>query len=361
MIAERGASVRLDGVHKTFPNGFEALRGVDLGVEPGEWLVLVGPSGCGKTTTLRIIAGLEMADRGSIAIGGNEMGAVPPWRRGVAMAFQRPALAPTSTVRQNLALGTPENAGDVVAVAEVLGLTAELDRLPHQLSGGQQQRVNLGRALARRAPVCLLDEPLGHLDAPLRDELRRELLAWHQRGPGTVISVTHDPREAWALGQRVAVMEQGRVLQVGPPADVYRQPCSRFVAAFFAEGPMNFFEVQLRNAGDSLQWFASHWPDPIPVSSLHVSQAEASQTEVTLGLRAEDVRVGPPGRHTIKATLIERTPRGCWVTGDMNGRTITGWSEVPVTSGTPVGIAMDWTKAYMFDRVTGATLHAPLG
>src|SRR5262245_45895126 len=207
-----GAAVRVVGVCKTYPNGFVALGGVDLQVEAGEWLVLVGPSGCGKTTTLRIVAGLDTADRGSVSIAGEDMAAVPPWRRGVAMVFQRPALAPTYTVRDNLRMGASgTQPGDEEAIAGLLGLVKELDRLPHQLSGGQQQRVALGRALARRVAVYLLDEPLGQLDAPLRDDLRRQLQEWHPNRPATVISVTHDPREAWTLGQRIAVMDQGRV------------------------------------------------------------------------------------------------------------------------------------------------------
>lgn len=357
MQGQSGTEVQLRGIYKTYPNGFAALRGVDLVVEAGEWLVLVGPSGCGKTTTLRILAGLEEANAGSLTIAGRSAHGVPPWRRGVAMVFQRPALAPTHTVRENLRMAAAgADAADADAIAELLGLTRELDRLPHQLSGGQQQRVALGRALARRVPLYLLDEPLGQLDAPLRDELRRELQAWHQQRPATVISVTHDPREAWALGRRVAVMDRGQVLQIGPPQDVYQQPCNRFVAAFFAQGPMNFFEVQLRNQGDLLQWIASDWPDPIAVSS-HVAR-----TEATLGLRAEDVKVSRSAQRTMSVTLVERTPRGCWVTGEVNGRRLTGWSdERSVANGERVGIIMDWTKAYMFDRVTGETLCAPLG
>jgi len=354
MQGECGVAVHLGGVHKTYANGFAALRGLDVRVEAGEWLVLVGPSGCGKTTTLRIIAGLEEIDHGSVLIAGQDVRGVPPWRRGVAMVFQRPALAPTYTVRDNLRMGM-SGAVDADPIAELLGLTAELDRLPHQLSGGQQQRVALGRALARRVPLYLLDEPLGQLDAPLREELRRELQVWHQQRPATVISVTHDPREAWALGERVAVMDRGQVLQIGPPAEVYRRPSNRFVAAFFAQGPMNFFEVQLRKDADSLQWKASDWPDLIAISN------DVPRTEATLGLRAEDVKVSSPAQHTMTVNLVERTPRGCWVTGDVNGRRLTGWSDEPVMTGVQVGITMNWTKAYMFDRVTGETVFAPRG
>lgn len=356
MHGESGADVQLRSIHKTYANGFAALRGVDLTVRHGEWLVLVGPSGCGKTTTLRVIAGLEEIQDGAVEIAGQDVRAVPPWRRGVAMVFQRPALAPTYTVRDNLRMGAlAAETANALAIADILGLTKLLDRLPHQLSGGQQQRVALGRALARRVPLYLLDEPLGQLDAPLRDELRRELQAWHQQHPATVISVTHDPREAWALGQRVAIMDQGRILQVGPPQDLHRQPSNRFVAAFFAQGPMNFFEVQLRNQADLLQWIASDWPDPIALGGT------VAGTEATVGLRAEDVKIGSAAPLTMTVKLVERTPHGCWVSGDVHGRRLTGWSTEPVTNGVRVGITMDWTKAYVFDRVTGNTVHAPRG
>jgi len=371
-----GVAVSLENITKPYSNGFRALQGVNLRAEPGEWLVLVGPSGCGKTTTLRVIAGLEEPSSGTLRLGGqianrsDGLGnpsyiCVPPWQRNVAMVFQRPALAPTHTVRQNLSFGlrTADEA-EVQAIAELLGLTQELQRFPHQLSGGQQQRVALGRALARKAPICLLDEPLGHLDARLRDGLRRELQLWQQRRPATVLSVTHDPREAWALGQRVAVMDQGQVLQVGSPAEVHERPCNRFVAAFFAQGPMNFFEAQLRNEGNSLQWRASDWPEPIP---LQYSRSRgdfgsiATAGAATLGIRAEHVAVGGMGGDPMRVTLVEPTPRGAWVTGEIHGRTLTGWTEQPVRVGQKVGITMDWTKLFEFERVTGKTLHAPTG
>jgi multiple sugar transport system ATP-binding protein len=359
MTTAGAVAVALENVSKTYPNGFHALRGMDLQVEASEWLVLVGPSGCGKTTTLRIIAGLEEPSDGTVRLAGQMANRVPPWRRDVAMVFQRPALAPSHTVRQNLSLGQrrPDGA-EALAVAAVLGLSAELDRYPHQLSGGQQQRVALGRALARRTPLYLLDEPLGHLDAPLRDELRRELQVWHQRQPATVVSVTHDPREAWALGQRVAVMDQGKVLQTGSPDEVYTKPCNRFVASFFAQGPVNFFEVLLRSEEKSIQWTVRDWPDLIPAPAGYPAGQEA-----ILGLRAEHVCVGGKASHLMKVTLVERTPRGCWVSGDVHGRRVTGWAETntAVAMGQTVGIAMDWTKAYVFDRVTGRTLYAPLG
>lgn len=355
MPTEDQADISLEHVTKTYPNGYKALRGLNLRALAGQWLVLVGPSGCGKTTTLRIIAGLEEPCSGMVRIAGQLVNQTPPWKRRVAMVFQRPALAPTHTVGQNLTFGMASGEGhEINSIAEILGLTSLLDRLPHQLSGGQQQRVALGRALARRVPIYLLDEPLGQLDAPLRDELRRELLSWRRQHPATVLSVTHDPREAWALGQSVAVIADGAVVQVGTPTEVYRQPCNRFVAAFFAQEPMNFFEVRLRNQQNSLQWTASDWPEPIPCSPGDTWPAEA-----TLGLRAGHVKIGagPP----MDIAMVESTPRGCWVTGAVDGRRVTGWSEHQMTVGERVGMTIDWSQAYVFDRVTGVTLHAPRG
>jgi multiple sugar transport system ATP-binding protein len=356
MQTKGGVAVALEGISKIYPDGSQALRDINLGVESGEWLVLVGPSGCGKTTTLRIIAGLEDPNGGDVKIGGQIVNSIAPWKRHVAMVFQRPALVPTHTVRQNLAFGAPEtNKADIDGIAAMLGLTAEMERFPHQLSGGQQQRVALGRSLARGTPLCLLDEPLGHLDAPLRDDLRRELKLWHQQRMPTVISVTHDPREAWALGQRVAVMDRGVVLQIGPPDEVYQNPCNRFVASFFAQAPMNFFEAQLRNDRNPVQWMVRDWPEPITCE-----RVDFAQNETVLGLRAEDVRIGAGGGSMVIA-LVERTPRGCWVTGDVHDRQLMGWAEQTVSVGDKVDVMLDWSRVFVFDRVTGETLRAPKG
>lgn len=351
-----GVAVTLASIAKTYPNGFQALRGVELQAAPGEWLVLVGPSGCGKTTLLRIIAGLEEAS-GIVRFDDRVANHAPPWRRNLAMVFQRPALAPTHTVRQNLAFGLAPGAdANIPAIAEMLDLTWELDRFPHQLSGGQQQRVALGRALARRVPLYLLDEPLGHLDAPLRDQLRGKLRQWHRTQPATVISVTHDPREAWALGDRVAVMWGGQILQVAPPAEIYHKPQSGFVARFFSVSPMNFFNVQLRQVGNLLQWTASNWPHPVPCNAAGIAKHEA-----VLGLRAEHVRIAEPSALTMEVTLVDATPRGAWVTGNIDGLQMTGWTERPVAAGQKVSAMIDWTNAYLFDIESDQTLYAPAG
>jgi len=242
--------IDLKGVCKTFRNGVNALRSCDLQVASGEWLVLVGPSGCGKTTTLRLIAGLEQPTTGAIRIGGRLVNDVPPAQRGVAMVFQRPALFPNINVRANLAFGLRLECGflrrfsgknrmeeevAVQRVARCLRIEHLLKRRPDELSGGEKQRVALGRALVRRTKVGLLDEPLGQLDAPLRLKLRRELPLLRSHFPATMIIVTHDPAEALVLGDRIAILQDGVVLQIDTPQKMRQEPCNAFVADFFRD------------------------------------------------------------------------------------------------------------------------------
>jgi multiple sugar transport system ATP-binding protein len=242
------ATIALEGVCKVYENGVRALRDCNLTVAAGEWLALVGRSGCGKSTTLRLIAGLTEPTSGTIRIGGARANQMPPAQRDVAMVFQRPALFPGKTVRDNLAFGLRLRQGylgrlsaaykdreeqTVREVARCLGIEPLLGRRPEELSGGEQQRVALGRALARRSAIGLLDEPLGHLDASLRQELRRELPLLRSRFPATIVIVTHDPAEALALGDRIAVLQEGRVVQVDFPEKIRQEPCNEFVANLF--------------------------------------------------------------------------------------------------------------------------------
>jgi ABC-type sugar transport system ATPase subunit len=240
--------IELKGVSKIFSSGVHGLENCDLAVAAGEWLVMVGPSGGGKTTTLRLIAGLDEPTAGTIAIGGRIVNQIPPAQRDVAMVFQRPALFPHKNVRENLAIGLRWETGffrsfarghrarEEAAVGEVAGalrIDHLLERLPGELSGGEQQRVALGRALIRKTAVALLDEPLGHLDAPLRSKLTRELPLLRSRFPATMVIVTHDPAEALALGDRVAIIQAGKVLQLDRPENIRRAPADDFVAEFF--------------------------------------------------------------------------------------------------------------------------------
>lgn len=243
------ARVELRNVSKSFPGSAGpdvcAVARMTLAVAAGELLALVGPSGCGKTTTLRLIAGLEAPDAGEVALDGKVVNGVAPKDREVAMVFQRDALLPHLTAAQNLAFGLelrrvprPEISQRVTELAVKLGLTDCLARKPGELSGGQRQRVALGRALVRQPKVLLLDEPFANLDAPLRRELRRELLRLHHEQNLTTILVTHDRAEALALGQRVAVMHQGRLEQLATPAELRAKPATKFVGDFLDASPI---------------------------------------------------------------------------------------------------------------------------
>ncbi len=238
------AHLALEGLGKSYGD-VVALEGLDLEVDPGELLVLVGPSGSGKSTALRCLAGLEEPSRGRVLLDGEDVTRVPPQRRDVAMVFQDYALYPHLTARENLAFGlrvrrTPE--AEVTAavdrVAELLGIGPTLDRYPDQLSGGQQQRVALGRAMVREPAVFLMDEPLSNLDAQLRQSARADVVELQRRLGTTTVYVTHDQVEAMTMGDRVAVLAEGRLQQLGAPQEVYDRPASAFVAGFLGSPPM---------------------------------------------------------------------------------------------------------------------------
>jgi ABC-type sugar transport system ATPase subunit len=241
------ASVSFEGVEKVYPGGVVALSDFSLEVADGELVALVGPSGCGKSTVLRLLAGLETPTRGAIRIGGKDVSALAPQERNVAMVFQDYALYPHLSVRENLAFplkmrGMPaaERTQRVARVAELLSLAPLLERAPRQLSGGERQRVAMGRALVREPAAFLLDEPLSNLDAKLRVQVRAEIAELRRRAPTTMLYVTHDQVEALTLGDRVAVLERGRLQQVAKPAELYEKPANRFVAGFIGSPPMNF-------------------------------------------------------------------------------------------------------------------------
>ena len=246
------AEIELQHLTKTFPGGVVAVDDVSLRIGDGEFMVLVGPSGCGKSTLLRLIAGLEEASEGSIAIGGGDVTQLAPRKRDVAMVFQSYALYPHMNVRQNIAYGlkvrrTPKDETNrrVEEVAALLGLESLLDRRPAQLSGGQRQRVAMGRAIVREPKAFLMDEPLSNLDAKLRVGMRASLAQLHSRLGVTTIYVTHDQTEAMTLGQRVAVINEGRVLQCDTPQRLYDRPDDVFVAAFIGTPAMNLVEASV--------------------------------------------------------------------------------------------------------------------
>jgi ABC-type sugar transport system ATPase subunit len=240
------ASIELTNISLTYRGGARAVVDLDLAVADGELLVLVGPSGSGKTSVLRLIAGLERAETGSIRIGDRVVDRVPPGSRDVAMVFQDYPLYPHLTVRRNLAFvpsqrRTPraEIERRVEEVATMLDLVDLLDRRPEALSGGEQQRVAVGRAMVRRAACILYDEPLSNLDAMRRARLREEIRELHERSGTTTVYVTHDPEEAMSIADRIGVLRDGRLLQVGPPEEIYRRPADRHVAALLGSPPMN--------------------------------------------------------------------------------------------------------------------------
>ncbi|MCA9558681.1 MAG: sn-glycerol-3-phosphate ABC transporter ATP-binding protein UgpC, partial [Myxococcales bacterium] len=240
------ARVELDSVGKRYPNGFEAVHAFDIDIADGEFIVLVGPSGCGKSTTLRMVAGLETISSGSLRIDGKQVNHLPPKARDVAMVFQSYALYPHMTVFENMAFGlrlqkvpAAEIEERVRSVAERLGIAALLDRRPKEMSGGQRQRVAMGRAIVRRPRVFLFDEPLSNLDAKLRLQMRVEISRLHDSLGATSLYVTHDQVEAMTLADRIVLMKDGFVQQIGAPLELYARPSNTFVATFVGSPAMN--------------------------------------------------------------------------------------------------------------------------
>jgi multiple sugar transport system ATP-binding protein len=246
------ASLGIHNLRKTFANGVEVLKGINLEIADGDFLILVGGSGCGKSTLLNMIAGLESVTEGEITIAGKRVNDLPPKDRDIAMVFQSYALYPSMSVRDNIAFGLSlrkvpkaEQAATISRVAKLLQIEALLDRKPAQLSGGQRQRVAMGRALAREPQIFLFDEPLSNLDAKLRVEMRSEIKLLHKRLGITTVYVTHDQIEAMTLGDKIAVMKDGIVQQFGTPHEIYSHPVNTFVASFMGSPPMNLIPATL--------------------------------------------------------------------------------------------------------------------
>ncbi len=293
------AEVVLTDLNKLYGT-VHAVKDVNLTVDDEEFVVLVGPSGCGKSTTLRLIAGLEEISGGTISIGGRVVNELPPRDRDLAMVFQNYALYQHMTVYDNLAFGlrnrkVPEDRvhEEVNQAASILSITELLKRKPRQLSGGQQQRVALGRCIVRHPQVFLFDEPLSNLDAKLRANMRIELKHLRERVPTTSIYVTHDQVEAMTLGDRVVVMRDGWIQQVGTPLEIYNEPRNLFVAGFMGSPPMNFIEVGLSEANGRLYAEADDFRIRVPGARDAALRPHAGG-KVTLGIRPENVVLGEP-------------------------------------------------------------------
>lgn len=361
------ADVVLDGITKVYPSGVPALTGVSLQVADGELAVLVGPSASGKTTLLRLLAGLEEPTAGTIRIGGRVVNAVPPARRGVALVFQRPALYPHLTVRQNLEFGLRLAGGwtkaelcrRVEELAPILGLADVLNRHPRELSGGQQQRVAVGRALVRRPQVILLDEPLASLDGPLRGELRRELHLLQRRFATTMIHVTHDQAEAMTLADRLVVLDKGQVLQVDSPERVYQRPCHQKVAALLGSAPMSFLQGRVSSGDTGLKFVGPGRHLTFPLGAK--LPAAAQGPSVLLGLRPEDVRVGSAGSVCVSLTVALVEPLGfaTLVTCRRGGWQLAAFAAPrtpPPRAGEEVALSFDLDQAHWFDAHDGRAM-----
>jgi multiple sugar transport system ATP-binding protein len=366
------AAVSLERLTRSFGSGRPAVRDLTLDVADGELLVLVGPSGCGKSTVLRLVAGLDTPTTGRVLIDGRDMTAVAPQQRDVAMVFQSYALYPHMTVRENLGFGlhvrgarAAEIEDAIQRTAAMLGIAALLDRRPAQLSGGQRQRVAVGRALARRARVYLLDEPLSNLDPLLRTETRTELGLLHRSLGATMIYVTHDQEEAMTLGTRIAVMREGTLAQVGAPMDLSLQPANRFVAGFIGAPAMNLVPAAVvRGGGDASD--ACTVASPILSRALRpTSWAGVPSGNIELGFRPQDVQlidepdradgyarvasVEPMGAHTLVHAVSEAP-------GEPRLRVVVQ-PEVAPRVGQRVGFAIRTDRVHLFDSATGARLH----
>jgi multiple sugar transport system ATP-binding protein len=290
------SNVTIRKVHKHYAD-FHAVKGVSLEIKDKEFVVLVGPSGCGKTTTLRMVAGLETISEGDIMIGNKIVNELPPMDRDIAMVFQNYALYPHMTVYDNMAFGLKmrkfdkaEIAKRVNNAADILDIKGHLSRKPRMLSGGQRQRVALGRAIVRNPQVFLFDEPLSNLDAKLRVQMRVELKKLHQRLATTSIYVTHDQVEAMTLGDRVVVMKDGLIQQVGEPLELYNNPANKYVAGFIGSPAMNFADTMIEEAGNAV--YATN-----PTMRIRVPEQIAARMgphkgkPVTLGIRPEDLHM----------------------------------------------------------------------
>ena len=355
------ASVTIQSVRKNFGET-AVLHGVDIDIADGSFTVLVGPSGCGKSTLLRMIAGLEEVSGGEIRIGARRVNDVPPKERDIAMVFQNYALYPHMTVRQNLAFSLMLAKKDKATVeqkvgraAEILALSALLDRYPRQLSGGQRQRVAMGRAIVRDPQVFLYDEPLSNLDAKLRVAMRTEIKELHQRLKTTSIYVTHDQIEAMTMGDKIVVMKDGRIEQTGSPLELYDYPANLFVAGFIGSPAMNFLSGTLRRADGAAR---------VELSDGTKLEAPANAggvdgQPVIMGMRPEHLSLAASGIPS-KVVVIEPTGADTFVACRHEGAdlSVVFRERHDFAPGTTIHLQPDLLHAHLFDAGSGKRLAA---
>jgi multiple sugar transport system ATP-binding protein len=312
------ANVELKNISKIYPGNVKAVNQVNITIRDKEFAVLVGPSGCGKTTILRMIAGLEEITAGELSIDGHLMNDIPPKNRDIAMVFQNYALYPHMTVYQNLSFGLKirkhskeEIKNRVIEAAQILNIENLLERRPSALSGGQRQRVAVGRAIVRKPKVFLFDEPLSNLDAKLRVQMRAEISALHTRLQATMIYVTHDQVEAMTMGDRIVILKDGDVQQIGAPLELYNDPKNKFVAGFVGSPPINFIPAEIKNENGKLMAAAEDFKIEIPDERAQSLQPYL-QKKVLVGIRPEDLEYQPDPAETfpIKAEVRVIEPLG---------------------------------------------------
>ena len=367
------ASIRFEHVGKRYPNGFVALKDFNLEIADREFLVLLGPSGCGKSTSLNMIAGLEDVTEGVLKFDDQVVNEVPPHRRDVAMVFQSYALYPHKSVYENIAFGLrmrrhPADEIDrrVRDAARRLEIENLLERRPSQLSGGQRQRVALGRAMVRQPQVFLMDEPLSNLDAALRVSMRAEIKQLHQAMQTTFVYVTHDQAEALTLADRIVVMRDGLVQQIGSPEQIYEAPCNTFVASFLGNPAINYLRGRLEGAGESLEFVCADLRLALP-GGVFSSQEARSGREVMLGLRAEDV-MAPQANARADQLITGRVQSVLPVGSDaFIGLETPGGviyvrlgKDVRQREGDPLSLQVNARRLHLFDAQSGQSLrHSP--
>jgi len=357
------ASVSLRKLEKSY-GALRIVKGINLEIADGEFVVFVGPSGCGKSTTLRMVAGLESISDGDIRIGDRVVNRLPPRERDIAMVFQDYALYPHKTVRENMGFSLKVrgvSAGEaetrINEAAEMLGIPHLLDRRPGQLSGGQRQRVAMGRAIVRRPKVFLFDEPLSNLDAKLRGQVRTEIKRMHQQIGTTIIYVTHDQVEAMTLADRIVILKGGDIEQVGTPDEVYNRPQSVFVGGFVGSPAMNFAKAKIE-AGTLA--FADG--NRLPLSAVHAGrEGSAEGREVIVGIRPEHFGAAsdPSAAISVRVQVVEPLGSDTLVHFTVGGDTLTARMppETRPEPGSEIRIGVDPTKVHLFDPVSERVIN----